>query len=93
MRADNLASFLSILFDKHHVTPRGCAQVAGVVIRISRPNEAVVGHVVPLFARNFARFATNADRRIGEESNLNFVPHVRVLALIRTVGAFANHAI
>ena len=91
MRADNLAPFLSVLLDKHHVPPRGCAEVAGVVVGISRPNEAVIGHLVPFFARDFASFAADAHSRIGEETNLNVIVHVRVPALIRAVCAFADH--
>ena len=65
--------------------------MAGIIVRISRPNEAVVGHVVPFFARHFTGFATDAHSRIGEKPNLDFVTHVRMPALIRTVGAFADH--
>ena len=65
--------------------------MAGVVVGIARPNEAVIGHLVPFFARDFAGFATDAYSRISEETNLNVVAHVRVPALIRTVCAFANH--
>jgi hypothetical protein len=35
MGADNLTSFLAILFDKHDVPPRRRAEVTGVVVRIS----------------------------------------------------------
>ena len=91
MRADDLASFLPILLDKHHVTPRGCAEVTGVVVGIARPNKAVIGHMVPFFARDFAGFATNAHSRIGEEANLDVVTHVSMPALIRAFCAFADH--
>jgi hypothetical protein len=91
MRTDNLTAFLSILFDKHHVTPRRCAEVPGVVVRISRPNEAVIRHVVPFFARHFASLTTDAHSRICEEPDLDLVTHVRMPALIRAVCAFANH--
>jgi hypothetical protein len=47
--------------------------------------------VVPFFARYFAGFATDADRRIGEETNLNIVAHVRMPTLIRAVCTFADH--
>jgi hypothetical protein len=92
MRADDLASFLPVLLDKHHVTPCRCAEVTGVVVGIARPNKAVIRHLIPFFARHFAGFATDADSRIGEEPNLNAIVHVGVSALIRTVCAFANHA-
>ena len=66
--------------------------MAGVVVGIARPNEAVIGHLVPFFARDFAGFATDAHSWISEETNLNVVAHVRVPALIRAVCAFADHA-
>ena len=91
MRADNLATFLPVLFDKHHVTPRGCAEVAGVVVGIARPNEAVIGNVVPFFARDFAGLATDAHSRISEEPNLDTIAHVGMAALIRAFCAFADH--
>src|SRR5215467_2409320 len=91
MRAYNLTAFLSVLFDKHHVTPRRCAEVTGVVVGIARPNESVIGHVVPFFARDFAGFATDADGRISKKANLDAIAHIRMPALIRTVRAFADH--
>ena len=66
--------------------------MAGIVIRISRPNKPVVGNMVPFFARDFAGLATDAHSWISEEPNLNVVAHVRMPALIRTVCAFADHA-
>ena len=65
--------------------------MASVVVGISRPNEAVIGHVVPFFARHLTRFATDAYRRIGEEPDLNIVAQVRMPALIRAFCAFADH--
>ena len=91
MRANDLASFLPVLLDKHHVSPRRSAEVTGVVVGIARPNEAVIGHLVPFFARDFAGFATDAHSWISEETNLNIVAHVRMPALIRAVCAFADH--
>jgi len=67
--------------------------VTGVVIGIARPNEAVVWYVIPFFARDFAGFATDAHSRIGKETNLDVVTHVRMPALIRTVCAFADHGL
>src|SRR4029077_14257956 len=93
MRADNLASFLPVLLDKHHVSPRRSAEVTGVVVGIARPNKAVIRHVVPFFARDFASLAADAHSRIGEEPNLDVVAHVRMPALIRAVCTFANHTI
>jgi hypothetical protein len=65
--------------------------MASVVVRIARPNEAVIGHVVPFLARDFARFATDAHSRIGEEPNLDMIAHVSMAALIRAFCAFADH--
>jgi hypothetical protein len=65
--------------------------MASVVVGISRPNKPVIRHVVPFFARDFAGFATDAHSRIGKETNLNVVAHVRVPALVRAVCAFADH--
>src|SRR3954454_23781624 len=93
MRADDLASFLSILFDKHHVPPCRRAQMTGVVIGISRPNESVIRDVVPFFAGHFAGFAADADRRVGEETDLNMLLHVGVPALVRAMCSLANHKV
>jgi len=65
--------------------------MAGVIVGIARPDEAIVWHLVPFFARDFAGFATDAHRWISEKTNLNVVAHVRVPALIRAVCAFADH--
>ena len=65
--------------------------MARVIVRISRPSEAVIRYLVPFFARDFAGFATDAHSRIGEETNLNVVAHVRVPALVSAMCAFADH--
>jgi hypothetical protein len=91
MRTNDLASFLPVLLDKHHVTPRGRAKLASVIVGIARPNETIIGHLVPFFARNFASLAADAHSWIGKEANLNMIAHVRVPTLIRTVCAFADH--
>ena len=93
MRANDLASFLPVLLYKHHVTPRRSAEVTGVVVGIARPNKAVIGHQVPFFASDFARFAADAHSWIGEEANLDTIAHVGMPALIRAVRAFTNHTI
>jgi hypothetical protein len=87
----NLATFLSILLDEHDMPPSRCAQMAGVVVGIARPNETVIRHMVPFFAGDFAGFATDAHSRIGEEPDLDIVSHVRMPALICAVCAFADH--
>jgi hypothetical protein len=66
--------------------------MAGIVVGIARPNEAVIGNVVPFFARDFASLATDAHSWIGKEANLDMIAHERVLPLVRAVCAFANHA-
>jgi hypothetical protein len=91
MRADNLISFLPILFDKHHVAPGGSAEVAGVVVRISRPDEPVIRHLVPFFARDLAGFATDAHGWISEEADLHIFLHVIVPPLVRALCSFTNH--
>ncbi len=70
--------------------PRRRAEVTGVVVRISRPNKAVIRDVVPFFARDFARLAADAHRWIGEKPNFNIFLHVRVPALVRAVCPLAN---
>src|SRR6266404_2093623 len=87
----NLISFLSILFEKHDVPPGRCTKVAGVVVGISRPGEAVVWNLVPFFARDFASFTADANARVGEETNLDAILHIRMLPLIRALDSFADH--
>src|SRR5207247_2072189 len=91
MRPDNLVSFLPVLFQKHHVAPRGGTKVTGVVVGIPRPGESVVGHMIPLFACDFACFAPDANTRIGEESNLDVIFHEGMPALIGALNSFADH--
>src|SRR5947209_10242029 len=71
--------------------PCRCAKVAGIVIGISRPREAVVRHLVPFFARDLASFAADANTRVGEKSHLDVIAHVGVLPLIRALDPFADH--
>ena len=87
-----MASFLPVLFNKHHVPPGGRAEVSRVVVRVSRPNEAVVRHLVPFLARDLARFAADAHGWVSEEADLHMFLHVIVAALVRAVCAFADHA-
>src|SRR6266853_1553881 len=90
-RARDLISLRTVLFQKHHVPPGRCTEMSGVVVRISRPNEAVIRHLVPFFARDFASLTSNANSRVGKKSYFNVIAHVGVLPLIRTLNAFANH--
>src|SRR6266566_3886139 len=91
MRTDNLISFLSILLEEHDVAPGRRSEMAGVVVGISRPREAVVRHMIPLFACDFASFAPDANTRIGEESNLDVIFHEGMPALIGALNSFADH--
>src|SRR5437867_13015928 len=65
--------------------------MARVVVRISGPNETVVRHVVPFFARDLARLAADAHGWIREEADLHIFPYVIVPALVRALCAFADH--
>ena len=59
-------------FDECHMSPCGGTKVDGVVITVSGQREGRRGRVtrqlIPLLACHLARFAANADRRIGEKS-------------------------
>jgi hypothetical protein len=67
--------------------------MSGVVVGISRPDKAVIRHFVPFFARDLARFATNAYSRIGEEADFDVFLDVIVPPLVGAVCAFADHKI
>ena len=75
------------------MAPRRSAKVASVVVGISRPREPVIRHVVPLFARDFASFAANANGRVSEEADLYFLLYEIVMALVRAFSAFADHSL
>ena len=87
----DLVSFLSILFEKHDVTPGRRAEVAGVVVRISRPREAVIRDLVPFFAGDFTCFATDSNARVGEEAHLDVILHIGMFSLIGAFNSFADH--
>ena len=53
--------------DERDVTPRRTAECDGVVVRMSRKFVAVRGQLIPLLARDLARLAPDAQRRVGEE--------------------------
>src|SRR5262249_34932540 len=91
MRTDNLASFLSVLFEEQNVSPGGCTKVAGIVIRISSPRETIVRHMVPFLASNLTRFAPDASGGWVEETVLDFFLQVIVPPLICVVSSFADH--
>src|SRR5438309_12006077 len=90
-RARDLISLRTVLFEKHYMPPGRCAEMAGVVVRISRPNEAVIRYLVPFFTRDFASFAPDADTRVGKKSHFDVIAYVGVLPLIRALDAFADH--
>ena len=52
--------------------------MAGVVVGISRPSEAVIRHVVPFLARDFASLAADANGRVGKKSYFDVIAHVGV---------------
>ena len=87
----DLVSFLSILLEKHDVTPGRRAEVAGVVVRISRPREAVIRDLVPFLASDFTCFATDANARVSEEAHLDVILHVGMFSLIGAFNSFADH--
>src|SRR6266403_5683340 len=90
-RSRNLVSFLSILLEKHDMSPGRRAEVAGVVVRISRPREAVIRNLVPFLASDFTCFATDANARVGEEAHLDVILHVGMFSLIGAFNSFADH--
>src|SRR3954465_4981182 len=50
------------------MTPRRRTELHGVVVRHAGEPEPVVGELVPLLARDLARLAPDAHRRVGEEA-------------------------
>ena len=48
--------------------PRGGGEFGGVVVAVAGPVEPVGGKLVPLFAGDLARLATDADRGVGVET-------------------------
>ena len=65
--------------------------MAGVVVRISGPREAVIRDLVPFFAGDFASLATDADARVGKEAHLDVILHVGMFPLIGAFNSFADH--
>ena len=47
--------------------------------------------MIPFFARYFASLAADANRRVGEEPNLDTILDVRVSPLVRALETFADH--
>ena len=75
------------------MAPRRCAKVPSIVVRISRPRETIIRHVVPFFARDFASFAANANGRVSKEADLHFVLYEIVMVLVGAFRAFADHGL
>src|SRR6266536_4858919 len=71
--------------------PGRCTKMAGVVVRISRPREAVVRHLVPFLARDLASFAADANRRVGKKSHFDVILHEGMSSLVSALDSFANH--
>ena len=67
------------------MAPSRRSKVPSIVVRISRPRETVIRHVIPFFARDFASFAANANGRVSEEADLYFFLHEIVVALVRAL--------
>jgi hypothetical protein len=65
--------------------------MAGVVIGISRPREPIIRHLVPFFARDLASFATDANGRVGKETDLDLVSDERMSSLVGALDSFADH--
>ena len=74
------------------MSPGRCAEVTGVVVRISGPREPVIRHLVPFFARDFASFTADTNARIGEETHFDVIVHVGMFSLVRAVDSFADHS-
>ena len=60
---------VDLLLDERDVPPCVRAQLAGVVVGVAAPHEAVLRHEVPLLARDLARLAADAHARVGEEAD------------------------
>src|SRR5207248_4964163 len=69
---------LDLLLDKGDVTPRAPVQLARVVVRLARPDEAVLRQDVPFLARDLARLAADADGGVGEEADAALALTLRV---------------
>ena len=54
--------------DEGHVPPGGGAELHGVVVRHAGEEEAVVGQLVPLLARDLTSLAADTKRRIGKKA-------------------------
>src|SRR5699024_10243984 len=57
-----------LLLDEGDVPPRGGAELSGVVVRVPRESDTVLGDEVPLLARHLAGLAADAHGGVGEEA-------------------------
>src|SRR6476660_6421297 len=90
-RSRNLVSFLSILLEKHDMSPCRRAEEAGGVVGISRQRESIVRHLVQFFARDLASLAPYANPRFGQEPTLDVILNEGMSALIGPLNSFADH--
>ena len=67
------------------------AEVARVIVRISRPREPVVRDLVPFFARDLASFTADTNARIGKEADFNMILYIGMSSLVRALDSFADH--
>src|SRR5207248_7264981 len=66
-----------LLLDERDVAPRVRVERRGVVVALAGPLLAVLRDEVPFLARDFARLAADAHRRVGEEPH----PRLRLVAV------------
>ena len=67
-------------------------QDGGVVVRISRPRETVIRHLVSFFARDFATFLADVQNGgVGKEANLEVILHEGMSLLVGALDSFADH--
>src|SRR5262249_33849796 len=59
----------SRLFLERDMTPGSCTDMNGVVVAVAGEGQAVGWELVPLFARDLARLAANAESRIREKTH------------------------
>src|SRR5205085_160749 len=75
------------LLGEGNVAPGVGAEVRGVVVRLPRPDQAVLGDEVPFLAGDLAGLAADADGGVGEEAH----PRLRLVAVgVRPGGGAAG---
>src|SRR5205814_6580009 len=72
-RAEDNAIVVRHLLDELDVAPVLRVELAGVVERVRCELWWIALELIPLFARDLARLAADADRRVGEESHRAFL--------------------